>query len=388
MPEQILETSQNVQPDLPQISPFVPEKKSNTGLIVVLLIVMLLIVAGAVYTGIMISKKQPAVSNYVPEPVVTPAVNETATWQTYKNSQDDFEFQYPKNGKITQYDRSQRADLLLDLILDFKEQNFPNPTVAITFQSFDNPKKLTLQKFIDEENNIPQIQASTFFSVKNSVQKIVGGESALYSENAFCEPTLCSKVILLHQDKIYLITYGSQYDQLKTDHLDLFTQILSTFKFTDQKTDETGNWKTYTITTEPILNLADYQIKLPPTWVQIAHSSNFQDTETFQDTYTNFIYQLIVHQEKNINPQTSKPYSTLKELTGLPYDVTSLIVDGKSAVQVQPRAGSESYYKVLFFSKDNKLTFSVELDTPRDGSKIQEGGAIFTQILSTFKFLD
>ncbi|KKT86947.1 MAG: hypothetical protein UW86_C0014G0021, partial [Microgenomates group bacterium GW2011_GWA1_Microgenomates_45_10] len=41
---------------------------------------------------------------------------------------------------------------------------------------------------------------------------------------------------------------------------------------------------------------------------------------------------------------------------------------------------------VLFFSKDAKLIFSIELDTPRDGSKFKEGEVLFDQILSTFKF--
>lgn len=152
-------------------------------------------------------------------------------------------------------------------------------------------------------------------------------------------------------------------------------------------TDPTANWKTYTITTDSALNLDNYQVKLPSTWVQIEHSSSFQNTETFQDTATNFIYQLIINQDKNLNPQTKKPYSTLKEFVGLPYDVPSLMVDGQQGAQVQPRAGAETDYKVLFISKDNKATFSIELDTPRDGSKTEEGKVLFNQILSTFKFL-
>ena len=148
----------------------------------------------------------------------------------------------------------------------------------------------------------------------------------------------------------------------------------------------TAGWKSYTISTEPSLGYADYTVKVPATWKQIEHSSNFQDTETFQDEYANFTYKLIIHQQKNYNDQTGKPYSTLKEATGFPYDVTALIVDGQQAARVLPRAGSESDYKVLFFSKDTKLVISIELDTPRDGSKIQEGEALFSQILSTFKF--
>ena len=149
-----------------------------------------------------------------------------------------------------------------------------------------------------------------------------------------------------------------------------------------------GDWKTYNITTEPTLGLANYTVKIPVSWKQIEHSSNFQDTETFQDQYGQFTYQLVIHQQKNYNEQTGKPYATLKEVTGFPYDVTNLVVGGQQAAQVLPRAGSESDYKVLFFSKDTKLVFSIELDTPRDGSKLQQGEALFKQVLSSFKFLD
>ena len=152
--------------------------------------------------------------------------------------------------------------------------------------------------------------------------------------------------------------------------------------------DPTADWKMYTVTTDPALNLANYQIKLPPAWIRIEHSSNFQNKEIFQDSYTNQAYQLILNQEKNINPQTSKPYITLRELTRLNYDVQSLMVAGQTAAQVLPRAGSETNFMVLFFSQDNKLTFSIELDTPQDGSRTQEGKILFDQILSTFKFLD
>ncbi len=153
-----------------------------------------------------------------------------------------------------------------------------------------------------------------------------------------------------------------------------------------QISDQTANWTGYDITTEPLLGYVDYTVKVPSSWKRIEHSSNFQDTETFQNAYDQFTYKLVIHQEKNYNSQTGKAYTTLKELTGFPYDVDTLLVDGQQAARVLPRAGSESIYKALFFSKDTKLVFSIELETPRDGSKIKEGEELFSQILSTFKF--
>lgn len=151
-------------------------------------------------------------------------------------------------------------------------------------------------------------------------------------------------------------------------------------------TDETANWKTYTIIPDSSLGYGSYQIKLPIIWKQVEHSSNFQSTEKFQDGQ--HVYQLVIEEQKNYNSQTGQPFVNLKELAGLPYDVTTLIVDGQQAIRSLPRAGSEYIYKALFFSRDAKLVYNITLESPRDGSKIQEGEALFNQIISTFKFTE
>ncbi len=153
---------------------------------------------------------------------------------------------------------------------------------------------------------------------------------------------------------------------------------------------KTINWKTYMVETEPTLKLADYQISLPSGWWRIEHSSAFQSVETFRDEQNVqgvYTYQLIIQEEKNINAKTNQPFPGLQSLTGFPYELPTRVVGGEQAVQVLPHAGSEMNYKVLFFSRDNKLFVSVELDTPRDGSKTNEGKLLFDQILSTFRFL-
>lgn len=97
-------------------------------------------------------------------------------------------------------------------------------------------------------------------------------------------------------------------------------------------TDPTAEWKIHTILTEPSLNLMNYQVKLPPTWVRVEHSSSFQDKETFHDAPTDFMYQLTINQEKNFEFQ----FQTISSET----------------------------------------------------SKIESGKMLFDQILSTFKFFD
>jgi hypothetical protein len=148
-----------------------------------------------------------------------------------------------------------------------------------------------------------------------------------------------------------------------------------------------SGWKTYKITPDQSLGFENYNLSLPASWKQIEHSSNFQDTETFQDTIPNATnYVLIIKQMSNLNSDTKKPYTNLREATGLSYDVTQMKVDGQIAARVLPRAGSESDFKVLFFAKDAKILFSIELNTPRDGSKVKDGEILFNQILLSFKF--
>lgn len=147
-----------------------------------------------------------------------------------------------------------------------------------------------------------------------------------------------------------------------------------------------ADWKTYTIMPDESLGYASYQIKVPQTWKQIEHSSNFQNKETFQDGQN--MYQLVIGEQKNYNDQTGKPFTDLKEFTGFPYDLPTLNVDGQQASKVLPRAGSETIYEVLFFSRDAKIIYNLTLETPRNGSKAQEGEVLFNQILSTFRFTE
>lgn len=147
---------------------------------------------------------------------------------------------------------------------------------------------------------------------------------------------------------------------------------------------DTQDWKTHTIETDPAVDLTNYMVQAPLSWVRVEHSSNFQNTEVFK----NSAYTLTITQEKNLNTITGMPYTTLRELTGLSYDVPTFTVDGLTAAQVLPRAGSEHINKILFFSKDLKVKLSIQLETPRDGSLIKDGTAFFTQILSTFKFIN
>lgn len=147
-----------------------------------------------------------------------------------------------------------------------------------------------------------------------------------------------------------------------------------------------SNWKTSTNTYD------NYEFKVPKEWKEIEHSSNFPHQSIFQST--DGLYRFTVDAQDNKNKVTGKPYSSLDGFIGLPYNVKTLVVDNIDARQSMPRAGSEDFNKVYFFSTDSKLIFSLEL-LVGDGSGTdhrvtvearQIGADIFNKIISTFKF--
>ncbi len=142
----------------------------------------------------------------------------------------------------------------------------------------------------------------------------------------------------------------------------------------------------YNIQTEQTLNLKNYQIEIPSNFEQIAHSSSFQNTETFLDNPLNPSIKIVINQEKNINPETKKPFSNLKDYLKINYDLDTLIVDNQNTLKVLPRAGSETDYKAIFFSPDKNVIFSILVSSPQNGSKLTEANNIFNKLLKSFDF--
>lgn len=113
-------------------------------------------------------------------------------------------------------------------------------------------------------------------------------------------------------------------------------------------------------------------------------------TQEFNDNQNNLF--LSFSSKGNYNQITGKAYSDIDEYVGLSYKVKEVVVGGQSGRQPLPRAGSENVFSAVFFSKDSKIIYTLELkagDTPFNTpvEKVTEGESIFTQILSTFKFL-
>lgn len=150
----------------------------------------------------------------------------------------------------------------------------------------------------------------------------------------------------------------------------------------DQSKDETVNWKTY--------DTGNASFKYPFDWDldpwKISENSFIQK---IKDPSGVFVFNFT--QQANYNNETAKPFSDLYEFINMPrnYYKPGMTIDGKEAIQFLPRAGSENINSVAFFSKDLVTVYIFELATQtKNEAKIQEGQKVFSQILSTFKFLD
>ncbi len=154
------------------------------------------------------------------------------------------------------------------------------------------------------------------------------------------------------------------------------------------ETDTTTNWKPY--------SFQGGNFKYPPSWDEnplLSRGSGF--TQEIKDK--DGLYTLAFETQGNYNQLTGKPFATLEEFIGPPPNILEKVaIDGEQGGRILPRAGSENKFAVVFFSKDKKDIYTIELDTGSStlaDSRVTEesvktGQELFNQILSTFKLLD
>lgn len=151
--------------------------------------------------------------------------------------------------------------------------------------------------------------------------------------------------------------------------------------------DSTENWKAY--------QDEDVTFKYPSQWIEepiLIRGSGF--TQEFRDPEGKFSLTFLGN--GNYNQTTGKPYTSLDELYKHAYKAKAVTVGGQEGRQPLPRAGSENINSIVFFSKDSKFIYTLELqtgstafgDTPSDTSEadVEEGQKLFDQIISTFRF--
>lgn len=389
VPEPKIISSPVVVPPLPPVevpAPILPsvvkEKKEP---VLFFILAGILIVAGLAFSAYnfyqtkLIQTKPNLTPTSMPQPTVsvpTPTPDPTANWKVYSNAKYSYSLKYPSEWEQLETNNG-------NYVRFFKgpyTSGQPTPETYISILSKEKGK-ISLESWLLANGLLPTAGQP---------------DSHIHSENVNISGVSGIKIstpVNGGQDAIYLpignellqITYIFKGEN-QTDYSNLvttFDQILSTFKFTSNLTPTptlkggVSDLKTY--------NYNKIMFNYPADWdlqPQVASGSSItQEIKDKSGTYL-FTFQI----QANLNNATGKPYKDLNEFINMPYELKKLTVGGQEAVQALPRAGSENIDQVYFFSKDIKNVLSLKLETPVDGSKMDEGTKIFDQILASFKF--
>ncbi len=225
--------------------------------------------------------------------------------------------------------------------------------VYLTYQNFQLRKQIVSYQ---ESQNNPQSCQTCNAKSDQSCPKLTSCFIPLGATTGFCLPVL---------------KMGQVYSE---------EQIIKMCGEYPNTTDSTANWKIYTND--------GISFKYPSDWIQAPKQSSGSGWSV-EITDTQKVYAITFSSFGNYNQQTGKPYTTVADFLGFPYQLKTVDMDGIQALQGLPRAGSENANAVYFFSKDAKSIYTLGFDTDRNKpDKIQDGQAIFDQILSTFEFIN
>ncbi len=181
----------------------------NIGLVVLFSLFLIIIASLSTY---FLLKSQNS-----PTPSPTP-VDETINWKTYKNQDLLFSIKYP--------------DSLNPSVIGDGVSFSDNPTRALLYVSMitgNNPKNLTAEEWLKDPQ---QSQLRAGLSPKMQVSPLQqNGLSGIRLDNVDnLEGYKDFKAIFIKENLVIILNFGPKEDQI-----DLANQILSTFKFLDQK---------------------------------------------------------------------------------------------------------------------------------------------------------
>jgi hypothetical protein len=360
-----------------------PVSKPKSKLKILLLIFILSILAGGVYfltlnkNKLLSQYSQKSIPTSVPKRP-TPTPDPTANWKTYRNEQYNFEFKYPAT---LNYNSKQNSGVVEELIFSngmsvlisnnqliaqeakvsemWNGENIHFPQSCKTngchFYTF-SPFVGSWSKNVDFSKENARVELSQRFDIKNNSME------------------------QLDDNKFDALMSSGQIDSA---NLMVFSQILSTFKFTDQNRPiDTSNWTIY--------RGKDFAIKYPANWISKAEKNgetNFYNPKKMENITMNgggilslsteYLNVVWVEHSTQTAEQVAKTFQKAwltqkikietKTVNGLDY---ALFTD----------AGEGSRFNNLAISNGKVI---IHLNT---SMKALNGNDIENQILSTFRF--
>lgn len=160
------------------------------------------------------------------------------------------------------------------------------------------------------------------------------------------------------------------------------------------KPDPTAGWKKYQITHDSATGYPNYEIKLPTGWKQIEHSSNIQNSETFQDSNKEGSIQIDILENSSGSLNEFLIKFDNDNQTGWENQPSRKVINTRltklgtfNVVEREENWLAAGFTaKVVYFPTKN-FVFSVAVyPYNAGGSPLTEALDYFDQIISTFKF--
>jgi hypothetical protein len=239
-------------------------------------------------------------------PVNTTIPVSTISQKTYKNIDPSFELEYPSTWKIDQ-------EALLETG-DYVYLASPNQSVFRVDISEDNSKTISEYLSKIDKQNLTGYEGKPSITVISTKKTIVANLNCIQRvENYNAAGFSVYSTYFKNGNNIYVLTLQPNEGALIPDDINIYQQILSTFKFTENKV----------ITPTKIQTLIkSIKYNLPPNWLSVRDNS--QLFEVGYNTVTQDIKMdkqsiSVIYKNLNNNPYYS-PYASTQFFQVLPYN--------------------------------------------------------------------
>lgn len=287
-----------------------------------------------------------------PAAVVTPTPDATANWKTYTNTEYGYSIKYPTDWVVLEGTTDGE-----DYARFFKgpySEGEPTPQTYISILIRKNPRKLSLDEWLEEDKNRPFAEEPTILTIDEvrALKWVNKGEIGKDSTIIFLEK---NKVV--HQ--IASLLMAGNIEEIKHT----FNLILSTFRFLEEEEE----WETYKD------DAFRYSFKYPPGFL----ITDYSVADKRQIKFTKENYEVMVR----VDREEETPYFLDQEPTG------ETQLGGLTARLYKFPDGfceigtcTPPFVAVVAFKGDYKYVMEFYQTTEISG--------IYQQILSTFRFLD